>query len=126
MIDLAIKVIYGEKLKDLGFGIGLIEERDLFAVKSPVFSMSKLSGVDTYLGPEMKSTGEVMGVDKTFLSAFIKSHIICKFTKMYPFFVFSRLLYHKLHNQLLLHSLFVCHNRVSSVSGIVWAWQFHA
>ncbi|MGH2633931.1 MAG: carbamoyl-phosphate synthase large subunit, partial [Tepidiformaceae bacterium] len=52
---------------------GLWPERDLFAIKAPVFSMSKLIGVDTYLGPEMKSTGEVMGIDRTFDGALAKA-----------------------------------------------------
>ena len=75
MIDLAIKVIYGEKLSNLNYSTGLVMEKNLFAVKSPVFSMSKLSGVDTYLGPEMKSTGEVMGIDKNLPSAMKKAMI---------------------------------------------------
>tara|TARA_Y100000590_G_scaffold199670_1_gene226795 strand:+ start:4147 stop:7401 length:3255 start_codon:yes stop_codon:yes gene_type:complete len=75
MIDLAIKVIYGEKLSNLNYSLGLVKEKNLFAVKSPVFSMSKLSGVDTYLGPEMKSTGEVMGIDKNLPSAMKKAMI---------------------------------------------------
>jgi len=75
MIDLAIKVIYGEKLNNLGFSYGLAKEKNLYAVKSPVFSMSKLSGVDTYLGPEMKSTGEVMGIDKNLPNAMKKAMI---------------------------------------------------
>ncbi len=75
MIDLAIKVIYGEKLDKLGFSEGLVKEKNLFAVKSPVFSMSKLSGVDTYLGPEMKSTGEVMGIDNNLPNAMKKAMI---------------------------------------------------
>ena len=75
MIDLAIKVIYGEKLSNLNYSTGLVKEKNLFAVKSPVFSMSKLSGVDTYLGPEMKSTGEVMGIDKNLPSAMKKAMI---------------------------------------------------
>ena len=75
MIKLAVEVMYGKKLADLNFGTGLVEEKKLFAVKSPVFSMSKLSGVDTYLGPEMKSTGESMGIDRDFGIAFAKSQI---------------------------------------------------
>jgi len=75
MIDLAIKVMLGEKLKNLKYGTGLIKEKKLFAVKSPVFSMSKLSGVDTYLGPEMKSTGEVMGIDDNLPDAMKKAMI---------------------------------------------------
>jgi len=65
----------GQKLKDHGYVSGLVENQKLVAVKAPVFSMSKLAGVDTYLGPEMKSTGEVMGFDKDFGLAFSKSLI---------------------------------------------------
>ena len=75
MIKLAVQVMYGKKLSDLNFGTGLVEEKKLFAVKSPVFSMSKLSGVDTYLGPEMKSTGEVMGIDDNLPDAMKKAMI---------------------------------------------------
>jgi Carbamoylphosphate synthase large subunit (split gene in MJ) len=75
MIKLAVEVMYGKKLADLNFGTGLVEEKKLFAVKSPVFSMSKLSGVDTYLGPEMKSTGEVMGIDDNLPDAMKKAMI---------------------------------------------------
>ena len=75
MIKLAVKVMYGKKLLDLGYGIDLVPEKKLFAVKSPVFSMSKLSGVDTYLGPEMKSTGEVMGIDDNLPDAMKKAMI---------------------------------------------------
>ena len=67
--------MYGKKLLDLGYGIDLVPEKKLFAVKSPVFSMSKLSGVDTYLGPEMKSTGEVMGIDDNLPDAMKKAMI---------------------------------------------------
>ena len=62
MVRLATQVMLGRRLADLGFGTGLWPARPLVAVKAPVFSMAKLVGVDTFLGPEMKSTGEVMGV----------------------------------------------------------------
>ena len=65
----------GKTLRELGYEPGLWPARDLVAVKAPVFSMSKLIGVDTYLGPEMKSTGEVMGIDKTFEAALAKALI---------------------------------------------------
>ncbi len=64
---IATMVVAGRTLDDLGFGImpdGLWDVRFVYAVKAPVFSMAKLKGVDTYLGPEMKSTGEVMGIDR--------------------------------------------------------------
>ncbi|MDA1226558.1 MAG: carbamoyl-phosphate synthase large subunit [Chloroflexi bacterium] len=73
MIRLAIKAMLGKNLKDEGYEGGLWKKQDLVAVKAPVFSMAKLTGVDTYLGPEMKSTGEVMGIDKTFSSAVSKA-----------------------------------------------------
>src|SRR5215216_1781149 len=62
-VDLATRVLPGQSLADQGWQGGLHPETGLVAVKAPVFSMSKLPQVDTYLGPEMKSTGEVMGVD---------------------------------------------------------------
>jgi carbamoyl-phosphate synthase large subunit len=63
MVELAVRVLLGERLSDLGYDAGLVPSRPLVAVKAPVFSMVKLIGVDTALGPEMKSTGEVMGID---------------------------------------------------------------
>src|SRR5581483_5253465 len=65
MVDLAVRVGLGAVLADCGFGTGLWPEQPLVAAKAPVFSMSKLTQVDTYLGPEMKSTGEVMGLGET-------------------------------------------------------------
>jgi carbamoyl-phosphate synthase large subunit len=73
MVRLAVSAMLGFKLKDQGFPSGLWPERNLVAIKAPVFSMSKLIGVDTYLGPEMKSTGEVMGIDRTFEGAIAKA-----------------------------------------------------
>lgn len=64
MVKIAVDIMLGKKLIDMNFGIGLIDNRNLYAVKVPVFSNEKLSDVDTYLSPEMKSTGEVLGVDK--------------------------------------------------------------
>ena len=75
LVKLAIKSMLGQKLKNSGLSGGLVENQKLVAVKAPVFSMSKLSGVDTYLGPEMKSTGEVMGIDFEFGSAVSKALI---------------------------------------------------
>ena len=65
MVDLAVRVGLGTRLVELGFGTGLWPAQPLVAAKAPVFSMSKLTQVDTYLGPEMKSTGEVMGLGET-------------------------------------------------------------
>jgi len=73
MIKLATKVMLGISLKKQGYGTGLYRKKRLVGIKAPVFSMSKLTGVDTYLGPEMKSTGEVMGIDHTFEGAMIKA-----------------------------------------------------
>ena len=73
MVKVAIKVMLGQSLKEQGYKGGLWPKQKLVAIKAPVFSMSKLSGVDTYLGPEMKSTGEVMGVDYTFGAALAKA-----------------------------------------------------
>jgi carbamoyl-phosphate synthase large subunit len=73
MINIATKAMLGTSLKDQGYESGLFPPRKLCAIKAPVFSMSKLLGVDTHLGPEMKSTGEVMGIDFTFNNALAKA-----------------------------------------------------
>jgi len=73
MIKIATKVMAGISLKEQGYEGGLWKRQKLVAIKAPVFSMSKLPGVDSYLGPEMKSTGEVMGVDYTFEAALVKA-----------------------------------------------------
>jgi carbamoyl-phosphate synthase large subunit len=73
MVDVATKVMLGKSLKEQGYSTGLLPPKKLIAIKAPVFSMSKLLGVDTYLGPEMKSTGEVMGIDYTFNVALAKA-----------------------------------------------------
>ncbi len=72
MVDLATRCMLGFKLKDLGYGTGIHPEGDYVAVKVPVFSFEKLHDVDTLLGPEMKSTGEVLGIAKTFHEALLK------------------------------------------------------
>ena len=72
MVDLATRAILGEKLKDMGFGTGLYRNSPYVAVKVPVFSFEKLSNVDTQLGPEMKSTGEVLGIASTLEEALFK------------------------------------------------------
>ena len=72
MVDLATRCMFGEKLKDMGYGTGLYKESDYYAVKVPVFSFQKLRDLDTQLGPEMKSTGEVLGVSKSFKEALFK------------------------------------------------------
>ncbi len=75
MVKVATNVMLGKSLADQGYKSGLWPVRNLVAIKAPVFSMSKLAGVDTYLGPEMKSTGEVMGIDYTFKAALSKAII---------------------------------------------------
>ncbi|HEX5368695.1 MAG TPA: carbamoyl-phosphate synthase large subunit [Dehalococcoidia bacterium] len=75
MVRLAVNCSLGASLREQGYAGGLWPRQPLVAVKAPVFSMSKLIGVDTYLGPEMKSTGEVMGVDRTFPAALAKAVI---------------------------------------------------
>ena len=77
IIDLATKVMLGQKLKDLGYGTGIYKEADYYAVKSPVFSFEKLTDVDTGLGPEMKSTGEVLGLAETYPQALLKAFKGC-------------------------------------------------
>ena len=72
MVDLAVRCMLGERLRDLGYGTGLYPSGEYCAVKVPVFSFSKLHNVDTQLGPEMKSTGEVLGIAKNFEDALIK------------------------------------------------------
>jgi carbamoyl-phosphate synthase large subunit len=73
MVNVATKVMLGKSLKEQGYSTGLWERQKLFGIKAPVFSMSKLVGVDTYLGPEMKSTGEAMGIDYNFGAALAKA-----------------------------------------------------
>jgi len=72
MVDLAVRAMLGEKIKDMGFGTGLYRIPPYFAVKVPVFSFEKLMDVDTHLGPEMKSTGEVLGIAATREEAIFK------------------------------------------------------
>src|SRR6185295_14135651 len=73
MVQLAVNIMLGKSLREQGYEGGLWPRQNLVAVKAPVFSMSKLIGVDTYLGPEMKSTGEVMGIDDDFPAALAKA-----------------------------------------------------
>ncbi|WP_274363353.1 carbamoyl-phosphate synthase large subunit [Paenibacillus thermotolerans] len=75
MANVATKVILGSKLADLGYSSGLWPEDEYVSVKVPVFSFAKLRRVDTTLGPEMKSTGEVMGRDHSFAKALYKGLI---------------------------------------------------
>ncbi|MEI7554578.1 carbamoyl-phosphate synthase large subunit [Candidatus Chlorohelix sp.] len=75
MVKIATNIMLGKSLQEQGYAPGLWPKQPLVAVKAPVFSMAKLSGVDTALGPEMKSTGEVMGVDLTYAAAMHKALI---------------------------------------------------
>ena len=75
MIEIGVNVMRGKSIVEQGYEPGLAARRDLVAVKAPVFSMSKLVGVDTFLGPEMKSTGEVMGIDTEYRGAVAKALI---------------------------------------------------
>ena len=75
IVPLATKVIIGNKIKDLGYTPGLQPEADYYAVKMPVFSFEKIRGADISLGPEMKSTGECLGIAKTFDEALYKAFL---------------------------------------------------
>ena len=75
IVPLATQVITGKKIKDLGYTPGLQPEADYVAVKMPVFSFEKIRGADISLGPEMKSTGECLGIAKTFDEALYKAFI---------------------------------------------------
>ncbi len=72
MVDVATKIMLGESLKEQGYTSGLYKEADFIAVKVPVFSFEKLHDVDTALGPEMKSTGECLGIARSFEDALYK------------------------------------------------------
>ncbi len=73
IIDLATQVMLGAKLRDLGYGVDIYPEAKYYAVKMPVFSFEKLTDVDTNLGPEMKSTGECLGLADTYPQALLKA-----------------------------------------------------
>lgn len=75
IVDLASKVITGVKLKDLGYTPGLQPESEYYAIKMPVFSFEKLRGAEISLGPEMKSTGECLGISKDFNEALYKAFL---------------------------------------------------
>ncbi len=75
IVPLATKVILGSKIRDLGYEPGLQPEADYFAIKMPVFSFEKIRGADISLGPEMKSTGECLGIAKTFDEALYKAFL---------------------------------------------------
>ena len=75
VIDIATEVILGKKLKDMEYGTGIYRKSEYIAVKLPIFSFEKIKNADTSLGPEMKSTGEVLGVSKDFSEAVLKAFI---------------------------------------------------
>ena len=75
MVDLATRAMLGEKLREMGYGTDLAPISPYVAVKVPVFSSEKLVDVDTHLGPEMKSTGEVLGIANTMEEALYKGLI---------------------------------------------------
>lgn len=72
VVEVATRAMLGEKLADMGYGTGLYKDSPYVAVKVPVFSFEKLTDVDTALGPEMKSTGEVLGIGKNFEESLYK------------------------------------------------------
>ncbi len=80
MVDLASRVMLGEKLADLGYGTGLYRTPPYYAVKVPVFSFEKLHDANSMLSPEMKSTGEVLGIGKTMAEALFKGLSAAGFT----------------------------------------------
>ena len=75
MVELATRAMLGEKVRDMGYGINLYRKPNYFAVKVPVFSFEKLMDVDTHLGPEMKSTGEVLGIASSKDEAIFKGFV---------------------------------------------------
>ena len=79
MVDIATKIMFGAKLKDMGYESGLYPAGDYVAVKVPVFSFEKLTDVDTMLGPEMKSTGECLGIGRNLEDALLKGLIAAGF-----------------------------------------------
>ena len=81
IVDIATKVMLGEKLTDLGYGVDVYPEPELVSVKVPVFSTQKLPKVEVSLGPEMKSTGEVLGVGRNVKEALYKGFVGAN---MYP------------------------------------------
>lgn len=79
MVDIATKIMFGAKLKDMGYQSGLYPSGEYVAVKVPVFSFEKLTDVDTMLGPEMKSTGECLGIGRNLEDALLKGLIAAGF-----------------------------------------------
>ena len=79
MVDIATRIMFGAKLRDMGYESGLYPAGDYVAVKVPVFSFEKLTDVDTMLGPEMKSTGECLGIGRSLEDALLKGLIAAGF-----------------------------------------------
>ena len=75
LVAAATRIALGEKLRDMRWGVGLRPKPDYVVVKVPVFSFAKMRGVETMLGPEMKSTGEVLGIDVTYAGALRKGFV---------------------------------------------------
>jgi len=80
MVDLAVRCMLGEKLRDMGYGIGLYRQSPYYAVKVPCFSFEKLPDVDTHMGPEMKSTGEVLGIGANLQESIFKGMVAAGYT----------------------------------------------
>ena len=79
MVDLAVRAMLGEKIRDMGYGTGLYRQSPYYAVKVPCFSFEKLADVDTHLGPEMKSTGEVLGLGTNLQEAIYKGLVAANY-----------------------------------------------
>jgi carbamoyl-phosphate synthase large subunit len=75
MIEVATKVLLGQPLSSLGYGIGISPERNIYAIKVPVFSMDKIPGAEVAMSPEMKSTGEVLGIEYGLSRAMLKAFL---------------------------------------------------
>jgi carbamoyl-phosphate synthase large subunit len=75
MIDVATKVLLGQPLSALGYGTGIFPERNIYAIKVPVFSMDKIPGAEVAMSPEMKSTGEVLGIEYGLSRAMLKAFL---------------------------------------------------
>ncbi|KAA8679364.1 carbamoyl-phosphate synthase large subunit [Clostridium sp. HV4-5-A1G] len=75
IVDIATRVMLGEKLRDMEYGVGISKEPPIVAVKVPVFSTQKLPNVEVSLGPEMRSTGEVLGISSTLSGALYKGFV---------------------------------------------------
>ncbi len=75
MVEIAIRAILGKSIRRAGYGVGLYKKSNLVSVKMPVFSWQKLNRIDPALAPEMKSTGEVLGIEKTYKKALYKAFL---------------------------------------------------